>query len=60
MSSQACTARIAIIADDEDLGRLLLAESVAECGLAPVQFDNGAAALQAALSQDVGNHSARC
>jgi diguanylate cyclase len=44
---------VAIIADDEDLGRLLLVESAAECGLEPRGFDNGTAALEAALSQDV-------
>jgi len=43
----------AIIADDEDLGRLLLTESVAECGLQPLAFDNGTAALEAALLHDV-------
>jgi diguanylate cyclase (GGDEF)-like protein len=44
---------LAIIADDEDLGRLLLAESAAESGLEPLVYDNGAAALEAALSRDV-------
>ena len=44
---------VAIIADDEDLGRLLLVESAAQCGLTPLAFDNGTAALQAALSQEV-------
>jgi diguanylate cyclase (GGDEF)-like protein len=44
---------IAIIADDEELGRLLLAESAAATGLEVLAFDNGPAALQAALSQDV-------
>jgi diguanylate cyclase (GGDEF)-like protein len=44
---------IAIIADDEDLGRLLLAESAAECGLEPLVYDNGTGALEAALSKDV-------
>jgi diguanylate cyclase len=44
---------IAIIADDEDLGRLLLVESAGECGLEPLGFDNGTAALDAALAQDV-------
>ena len=44
---------IAIIADDEDLGRLLLAETAVASGLAPLSFDNGVAALKAALSQDV-------
>ena len=40
---------LAIIADDEDLGRLLLAESVAELGLQSMVFDSGAPALEAAL-----------
>ncbi|HEX4151670.1 MAG TPA: EAL domain-containing protein [Steroidobacteraceae bacterium] len=44
---------IAIIADDEDLGRLLLAETAAASGLEARSFDNGAAALDAALSSDV-------
>jgi diguanylate cyclase len=44
---------IAIIADDEDLGRMLLAESALEAGLRPLVFDNGSAALDAALSQEV-------
>ena len=44
---------IAIIADDEDLGRLLLAESAAACGLEPLGFDNGTAALDAVLSRNV-------
>ena len=44
---------IAIIADDEDLGRLLLAETATASGLAPLAFDNGADALEAALSRDV-------
>ena len=45
--------RIAIIADDEDLGRLLLAETAAATGLEALSFDNGASALEAALSRDV-------
>ena len=44
---------VAIIADDEDLGRLLLAETATASGLTPLSFDNGAAALEAALSRDV-------
>jgi len=44
---------VAIIADDEDLGRLLLAETATASGLAPQSFDNGAAALQAAQTQEV-------
>ena len=47
------TQPIAIIADDEDLGRLLLAETAVASGLSPLSFDNGVAALEAALSQDV-------
>ncbi len=46
-------ADVAIIADDEDLGRLLLSEAVSASRLKPLAFDNGAAALEAALSQDV-------
>lgn len=42
---------LAIIADDEDIGRLLLAESAEQVGLAPLGFDNGSAALDAALAQ---------
>jgi diguanylate cyclase (GGDEF)-like protein len=44
---------IAIIADDEELGRMLLAESAAATGLSVLAFDNGRAALEASLSQDV-------
>src|SRR3984957_18106168 len=44
---------IAIIADDEDLGRLLLTETAEASGLHPMSFDDGAAALDAALSHDV-------
>ncbi|MEP6547007.1 MAG: EAL domain-containing protein [Gammaproteobacteria bacterium] len=46
-------APVAIIADDESLGRLLLAEAAAAAGLTPLSFDNGTEALQAALSQEV-------
>ncbi len=44
---------VAIIADDESIGRLLLVESAAAAGLKPLSFDNGNDALQAALSLDV-------
>jgi diguanylate cyclase (GGDEF)-like protein len=44
---------IAIIADDEDLGRLLLAETATASGLTPLSFDNGLAALEAALSREI-------
>jgi diguanylate cyclase (GGDEF)-like protein len=54
MSGDAPVAQpVAIIADDEDLGRLLLAETAAAAGLTALSFDNGAAALEAALSQEV-------
>lgn len=45
--------RLAIIADDEDLGRLLLGESVAAVGLESLAFANGTEALDAALKNDV-------
>ncbi|MGH7057851.1 MAG: diguanylate cyclase, partial [Acetobacteraceae bacterium] len=41
---------IAIIADDEETGRLLLAESVEQVGLAPLVYEDGASALEAAVS----------
>jgi diguanylate cyclase (GGDEF)-like protein len=41
---------VAIIADDEETGRLLLAESAEQVGLAPLMFDNGTEALEAALT----------
>jgi diguanylate cyclase (GGDEF)-like protein len=44
---------VAIIADDEDLGRLLLAEAAIAAGLTPLVFDNGTAALAAALAHHV-------
>jgi diguanylate cyclase len=44
---------VAIIADDEELGRLLLAESAIAAGLHPLVFEDGPAALDAALSQEV-------
>ena len=53
MSGPGVTAGTAIIADDEDLGRMLLTEAVSASLLKPLAFDNGTAALEAALSQDV-------
>ncbi|HEY0766874.1 MAG TPA: EAL domain-containing protein [Steroidobacteraceae bacterium] len=53
MSGTSATAPIAIIADDEDLGRLLLGEAATASGLASLAFDNGTLALEAALSHDV-------
>ena len=45
--------RLAIIADDEDLGRVLLGESAAAVGLESLEFADGASALHAALTNDV-------
>jgi len=45
--------RVAIIADDEDLGRVLLGEAAAAVGLDSLAFANGAEALDAALENDV-------
>jgi diguanylate cyclase (GGDEF)-like protein len=53
MSERSPAADVAIIADDEDLGRLLLSEAVSTSRLKPLAFDNGTAALEAALSEDV-------
>jgi diguanylate cyclase (GGDEF)-like protein len=44
---------LALIADDEQLGRVLLTESVAEVGLQSLDFDNGTDACAAALANDV-------
>jgi len=46
------TRPLAIIADDEDLGRELLAGAAAQIGLEPLTFDNGSSALDAALARD--------
>jgi diguanylate cyclase (GGDEF)-like protein len=54
MSPAPASRRVAIIADDEDTGRLLLAQAVEQLGLTPRVFDNGAQALEAALACDVG------
>jgi diguanylate cyclase (GGDEF)-like protein len=45
---------VAIVADDEDSGRLLLAASAASVGLTPMAFGNGADALEAAWMHRVG------
>ncbi|HXS21618.1 MAG TPA: EAL domain-containing protein [Steroidobacteraceae bacterium] len=47
--STVVTQPLAIIADDEETGRLLLAESAEQVGLTPLMFDNGTDALEAAL-----------
>jgi len=53
MNTPPSASPLAIIADDEDSGRLLLEASVAEIGLSSLAFDNGADALTAALGHDV-------
>jgi diguanylate cyclase (GGDEF)-like protein len=53
MSTPPRAEAVAIIADDEESGRLLLADSVEAAGMTALSFDNGQAALQAALSQPV-------
>jgi diguanylate cyclase (GGDEF)-like protein len=44
---------LAIVADDEDTGRLLLGEAASAAGFQSLVFDNGADAMEAALSHDV-------
>jgi diguanylate cyclase len=44
---------IAVIAEDEEIGRLLLAESAAAAGLEPVMFENGRDALLFVQTCDV-------
>jgi diguanylate cyclase (GGDEF)-like protein len=44
---------VALIAEDEDIGRILLAECATAAHLTPLLFDNGIAALEAALTQEV-------
>jgi diguanylate cyclase len=51
MNAPVRPSQVAIIADDEELGRVLLAESVAEVGLEAVSFDNGTQAFHAALAR---------
>jgi diguanylate cyclase (GGDEF)-like protein len=53
MSAATQSKRLAIIADDEDLGRLLLGKATASVGLDNLSFANGADALDAALKNDV-------
>src|ERR1700675_2035348 len=52
MNAISQTGPFAIIADDEELGRVLLAESAAGTGLEPLVFDNGLEALNAALTRE--------
>lgn len=50
MTAKTAARAVAIIADDEETGRLLLGESVEQVGLVPLGFDNGATALETALA----------
>jgi diguanylate cyclase (GGDEF)-like protein len=50
MTAKTAARPVAIIADDEETGRLLLGESVEQVGLVPLGFDNGATALETALA----------
>ncbi|MFZ0498875.1 MAG: EAL domain-containing protein [Steroidobacteraceae bacterium] len=49
MTRRTAVRPVAIIADDEETGRMLLAESVEQVGLAPLAYDNGKDALDAAF-----------
>jgi diguanylate cyclase len=49
MTRRTAVRPVAIIADDEETGRMLLAESVEQVGLAPLAYDNGKDALDAGL-----------
>ena len=53
MNASTPSSPIAIVADDEDLGRLLLSEAVAQFGLTVSTHANGAAALAAALTANL-------
>lgn len=53
MSIIAPSMPVAIVADDDELGRLLLSEAVASLGLMVRSFDNGSDALVAAMSAPV-------
>ncbi|HTP40200.1 MAG TPA: EAL domain-containing protein [Steroidobacteraceae bacterium] len=53
MSSRPARQPVAVVADDEELGRLLLAQSAAAANLTPVMCEDGIEALAAAQSQDV-------
>jgi len=54
------TGPFAIIADDEELGRLLMSESMIGTGLEPLAFDNGLAALGRGLVARSRDHPAGC
>ena len=53
MSARNRQSRLAIIADDEDLGRVLLGESAAAVGLESLEFADGQEALAAAAANEV-------
>ncbi|MBL8270686.1 putative bifunctional diguanylate cyclase/phosphodiesterase, partial [Steroidobacter sp.] len=58
MSTVTVPPGIAIIADDEPTGLVLMEESVAQTGLQALCFDNGTAALAAALDSQSGHQVA--
>ena len=53
MSTSVNSAGLAIIADDEDTGRVLLEEAAAAAGLRSLSFADGQEAFDAALANDV-------
>ena len=53
MNASPQTAAVAIVADDEDLGRLLLSEALTQFGLTVSAHADGSAALEAALGQNL-------
>jgi diguanylate cyclase (GGDEF)-like protein len=53
MTSASQHTMIAIVADDDEVGRVLLTEAAAAAGLASQSFDNGTDALAAALKSDI-------
>ena len=52
MTAAAKAPAVAVIADDEELGRLLLAQAAAQSGLRPLAYGDGPAALDAALAHE--------
>lgn len=53
MTSVITQANLAIVADDEDTGRVLLSEAASQVGLQSLEFDNGLDALEGALANNV-------
>ncbi len=53
MTTRISQANLAIIADDEDTGRTLLAEAANQIGLVALEYANGLDALESALAREV-------